>query len=364
MDTRRPASCHALPYIRTLHPYVPGLQPREPGWIKLNTNENPYPPSPRVAEAVSGEVARLRLYPDPSSLALRQAVAHFHGLQPDQVLAGNGSDDTLNLLVRVFCREGHPAGWTVPSYSLYPTLVAIQGADMVDVALGREMVLPVDRIVQSGATLFFLTSPNAPTGVAWPMAALRDLLTHFDGMVVLDEAYVDFADETAVPLLAEFPNLVVTRTFSKSYGLAGLRVGYALAAPETIDLLERVRDSYNLDRLAQAGALAALSDRSWFESTRQRIIATRERTQSFFEKLGWFTYPSQTNFVFVEPASPRRGRGAPIAADLFNHLNRNRILVRHFASSPLTDAFLRISIGRDEEMDALFAVIESWIQNA
>jgi histidinol-phosphate aminotransferase len=242
----------ALPHVARLHAYTPGLQPDEPGWIKLNTNECPYPPSPRVAGAVRRELdgaggggASLRLYPNPASAPLREAIAahHGHGLRAANVCVGNGSDDVLNLLVRAFCSPEAALGFTVPGYSLYPVLVAIQDGRAGAVEFDRSMRLPVERIAASPARAFILTSPNAPTGVAFSRAEIERVLAAYRGLLVVDEAYAPFAREDAVPLLARYPNLVVTRTLSKAHALAGIRVGYALAHAATIAILDRVRDA-------------------------------------------------------------------------------------------------------------------------
>ncbi|MES1167000.1 MAG: aminotransferase class I/II-fold pyridoxal phosphate-dependent enzyme, partial [Pseudomonadota bacterium] len=271
----------ALPHIAKLHAYTPGLQPSEPGWVKLNTNECPYPPSPRVAEALRREIgadgASLRLYPNPKSTALRAAVAKLHGLTGENVCIGNGSDDILNLLVRCFCTPDAAAGFTLPSYSLYPVLVGIQDGASTIVEFDRTMRLPVERLAASPARAFFLTSPNAPTGVGFANVDLERVLSTFPGLLVVDEAYAPFARENAVPLLARYPNLVVVRTLSKAYALAGIRVGYALAHPDIIGLLDRVRDSYNVNRLSQVAALAALEDPAYYEALIARVQVTRDR---------------------------------------------------------------------------------------
>lgn len=230
------------------------------------------------------------------------------------------------------------------------------------VEFDRSMELPVDRIAASGAQLFFLTSPNAPTGVGFPNARIRELLQAYPGILVVDEAYVDFADENAACLLAEFPNLVVTRTLSKSHGLAGLRVGYALARPGLIDLLDRVRDSYNVNRLSQAGALASLADQDTFRTNLARILATRETCLRFYQELGWFVYPSATNFLFVEPRDGAGQTGAAVSESLFELLMAKKILVRRFPSHALTSGFLRFSVGADSEMRVLNQAIQSWLQ--
>lgn len=356
----------APPHVRALHAYVPGRQPTETGWVKLNTNENPYPPSPRVTEAITRAANEsLRLYPDPRSMALRQAFARRHGLHEENVLIGNGSDDVLNLLVRTFAGANTAgAGFTVPSYSLYPVLVAIANGTSSTIDFDRSLRLPVEQLAASQATILFLTSPNAPTGVGFKTGEIEKLARTFPGMLVVDEAYADFAEENAIGLLARFPRLVVTRTLSKSHALAGLRVGCALAHPETIDLLDRVRDSYNVNRLSQAGALAALDDDSYYAGTIARVKATRESSRARLETLGWFTYPSQANFLFTEPRNREGRTGADVAESCFAHLESRRVLVRYFGGHALTRSFLRITVGTDAQMAVLFEAIESWLKNA
>jgi histidinol-phosphate aminotransferase len=356
----------ALPHIQKLHAYTPGLQPTESGWVKLNTNECPYPPSPRAAAAIRAELADdgelLRLYPNPKSTPLRQFVARLHGLREENVLIGNGSDDVLNLLVRVFGGPSAATGITLPSYSLYPVLVAINDGTTSVIEFDRSMKLPVEKIAASGARAFFLTSPNAPTGVAFTNAELTAVLETFSGILVVDEAYAPFAEENAVPLLARYPNLVITRTLSKAHALAGLRVGYALASAEVIELLDRVRDSYNVNRLSQAGALAALSDTGYYDAIIGKIIRTRDYwVGEWSGKLGWFIYPTQTNFIFAEPKNAKGETGPAVAKSLYDFLLSRKILVRAFPSHALTAPFLRISVGSDDEMFAVNTAIEAWL---
>ncbi len=357
----------SLAHVAGLHAYTPGLQPSGPGWVKLNTNECPYPPSPRVAEAVASEVggdgASLRLYPDPTSSALRAAVARLHGLDAVRVCIGNGSDDILNLLVRCFCGPGAPAAFTQPSYSLYPVLVGIQDGAVTRIPLDRGMRLPVEKIAASGARIFFLTSPNAPTGVAFPNTDIRALLDAFPGILVVDEAYAPFARENAVGLLASHPNLVIVRTLSKAYALAGIRVGYALANPEVIGLLDRVRDSYNVSRLSQTAAIAALGDPGYYAGIVAKISATRDYyAVSWREKKGWFTFPSEANFICTEPRDGAGRTGLAVARSAYDFLFSRKVLVRHFPSDALTASFLRISVGSDDEMLVLDESLDAWLK--
>jgi histidinol-phosphate aminotransferase len=355
----------ALAHIGGLHAYTPGLQPSGPGWVKLNTNECPYPPSPRVAEAIVAELggagAALRLYPDPTSSALRAAVARMHGVGAAHVCIGNGSDDILNLLVRCFCGPEASAGFTLPSYSLYPVLVGIQGGGAVAVELDRGMKLPVERIAASGARAFFLTSPNAPTGVGFPNADIAGILGSFGGLLVVDEAYAPFARENAEGLLASHPNLVIVRTFSKAYALAGIRVGYALADPAVIGIIDRARDSYNVSRLSQVAALAALADPEYFVRMRERIKATRDRCAgSWRSDRGWFTFQSEANFICTEPRDSLGRTGTGVARAAYDFLFSRKVLVRHFPSDALTASFLRISVGTDDEMLVLEENLDAW----
>jgi histidinol-phosphate aminotransferase len=358
-----------LPHVAALQAYTPGLQPAEPGWIKLNTNESPYPPSPRVAEALSREIgadgASLRLYPNPTSAPLRAALAAAHGLTPAHVFVGNGADDVLNLLVRCFCAPQAAGGFTLPSYSLYPVLIGIQDGRMQALPFERSMRLPVAAIAESHARVFLLTSPNAPTGVGFATADIAAILRRYPGLLVVDETYAAFAEEDASALVAGHPNLCVVRTFSKSHCLAGMRIGYALAHPDVIGLLDRVKDSYNVSRLAQAAALAALADAGYYAAMVRKIRATRDRVRGqWTAAFGWFTYPSQANFLFTEP-HPRGGAAGPEAArSLCDWLGARRILVRHFGSHALTSSFLRISVGTDEQMLVLQEHLEAWARNA
>ncbi|MBP6506683.1 MAG: histidinol-phosphate transaminase [Opitutaceae bacterium] len=358
----------ALPHVTRLHAYTPGLQPTEPGWTKLNTNECPYPPSPRVAEAIRREVGEdgnaLRLYPNPKSAPLRAAVAALHGLEAANVCIGNGSDDILNLLIRCFCTQAAAAGFTLPSYSLYPVLVAIQDGRSAVIEFERSMRLPLEKIAASNAKVFFLTSPNAPTGVAFSNTEIERLLQSFHGLLVVDEAYAPFARENAVPLLTRYPNLVVVRTLSKAHALAGIRVGYALANPTVIDLLDRVRDSYNVSRLSQAAALAAIGDSGYYAGVVAKVCATRDRAIRTWVDRGWFTYPTEANFIFTEPKNRQGDCGPAVAKSAYDFLYARKVLVRYFPSHALTASFLRISVGTDEEMLVLQNTLEAWLKHA
>lgn len=365
MSDRKPVSEYALPHIKSLHAYTPGFQPKGDSWTKINTNENPYPPSPTVEKAIKAVLNdSLRLYPDPQSSELREEVAKLHDLSSGNVIIGNGSDDVLNLLTRAFSTTDKKAGFTFPSYSLYPVLCGIQNTGTIEIPFERDMCLPLSRIRGCEAKILFFTSPNAPTGVGFSNESIRALLESFRGIVVVDEAYADFAEENAVELMGEYSNLVITRTLSKSYALAGLRVGYALASAEVIEALDRVRDSYNVNRLSQAGGLAAIRDQSYMKAIAGKIARTRDFYLEELKSLGWFTYESKANMLFTEPVNAAGEKGPDVAVDLFEYLKSQKILVRYFSGHALTHSFLRISIGDEDQMLNLSETIEQWLKNA
>jgi histidinol-phosphate aminotransferase len=359
MNPQEDALRYVRSVVRGMAGYVPGLQPG-PGQhlVKLNTNENPYPPSPRVLEALrKASDGSVRLYPSPDASALRAQAASIYGLSPSQVLCGNGSDEILAMLVRAFLDKGDAVACFDPSYSLYPVLANIAEARVVEVPLPRiarteELdALPVPEV---SAKLFLLTSPNSPYGMVFPTAWIARLLAAFKGIVVADEAYVDFASQSSLPLLASNPRLVIVRTLSKSYALAGMRVGLAFAHEAVIRELMKVKDSYNVSRLAQVAACEALADRAWFAETRDRVINTRARFSARLAAAGFTVLPSSANFVFAVP--PAGGS----AKRLYERLLTRGFLVRHLSAPAVSDG-LRISIGTEEEMDALDRVIEEEI---
>ena len=348
-------------WVKELAPYVPGEQPQTQGWVKLNTNENPYPASPKIAQSIQEQIDLLRLYPEPTSQALRSAIAQHFDLSSDQVIIGNGSDNILDMITRSFVGLGQ-AGHTVPSYSLYPVVVALSGGDLLNIPFEESMELPVDAIAKTPASVFFLTNPNAPTGVCFSLESIEAVLKKIKGILVVDEAYIDFGGQSAIPLLQSYDNLIVVQTFSKSYSLAGLRVGYALASPKIIQVLDRVRDAYNVDRIAQSIAQVALEDRSHFEANCEKIIQTRSQSEAFLKSLDWFTYPSSANFLFTQPKDAQGATGPEVAVSLFEYLKSKHILVRYFGSHPLTCSFLRVSIGTDNQMKTFNEGIESWLK--
>ncbi len=361
MSDKFPVSEFALPHIKELHAYTPGFQPKGDGWIKINTNENPYPPSPSVEAAIRDALGdSLRLYPDPRSTELRSEIANLHDLDARNVIVGNGSDDLLNLLTRAFSTVEKKASYTFPSYSLYPVLCGIQNSSTIEIPFERDMALPLVKLAECDAGILFFTSPNAPTGVGFLNGSIRKLIEKFRGVVVVDEAYADFAKENAVELVEEFSNLVITRTLSKSYALAGLRVGYALASSEIIEALDRVRDSYNVNRLSQVGALAAIRDQSYMKAIAGKVTRTRDYYFNELNSLGWFTYESEANMLFTEPITGKGESGPSVALDLFEFLKSNKILVRYFPGHALTASFLRISIGDEDQMLKLSETIAQW----
>ena len=338
------------PVVQTLSPYVPGEQPRQGGLVKLNTNENPYPPSPRVVAAIAGATERLHLYPDPRASVLREAIAARYGVAAEQVFVGNGSDEVLAHTFPALLKHEAPLLFPDVTYSFYPVYCRLYGISYEEVPLDAAMRLQIADY-RRPCSAILLCNPNAPTGIALPRDAIEALLSeHPDRLVVVDEAYVDFGGESAVPLVARHDNLLVVQTLSKSRSLAGLRVGFAVGQRPLIEALERVKDSFNsypLDCLAIAGAVAAIEDDAWFEETRRRIIASRQVLVRGLTDLGFEALPSQANFVFAR--HPAR-RGAELAAAL----RQRGVLVRHFQKPRIAD-FLRITVGTDEQCSRLIA---------
>ena len=346
------------PVVHSLRPYVPGEQPAMGSVVKLNTNENPYGPSPRVAAAIAAEAGEaLRLYPDPGAVRLRDALARRHGVDREQIFVGNGSDEVLAHTFQALLRHDAPLLFPDITYSFYPSYCRLYGVDYREVPLDSAMRIRVTDYRQSCGAII-LPNPNAPTGIALRRAEVEALVAdHPDQVVVVDEAYVDFGGESAVPLVCSHPNLLVIQTFSKSHSLAGLRVGFAIGQRPLIEALERVKDSFNsypLDRLALVGAVAAVEDETWFEHNRNRIIASRQRLATALLGLGFEVLPSAANFLFAR--HPDRS-GAKLATDL-----RSRaIVVRHFAGERIAD-FLRISIGTDDDNDRLIEALRPLVR--
>lgn len=354
------------PHIAALQAYQPGEQPQGGGWIKLNTNENPYAPSPKVVQAIQGlladEAKGLRLYPSPDAAPLREAAGRYHDFTSANIVAGNGSDDLLNLLIRAYAGPQRPVGMLEPSYSLYPVLAATQGAPMVKIPLSLDGSFNLKAVAESGAAIFFLTNPNAPLGVSLALEQISALARVFQGLLVVDEAYAAFAEKTATDLAKQFSNVVVTRTLSKGHALAGLRVGYALCSAEVAGVLHRVRDSYNVDRVAQVAAVAALEDVTWLRETVAKIAKTRARVATSLQGLGWQVNPSSANFLLANPIKSKQNPSVALAESAFQFLRERKILVRRFPHHPLTENGLRITIGTDVEMDAFLAAAKAWTE--
>ncbi|MBV9785776.1 MAG: histidinol-phosphate transaminase [Acidisphaera sp.] len=345
------------PLVHGLTPYVPGEQSNDDGLIKLNTNENPYGPSPAVLAAIRAAVTdTLRLYPDPHAEALRRTLAAHHGVDPEQVFVGNGSDEVLAHTFQGLLK--HPAPLLFPdlTYSFYPTYCRLFGIDFRQVPVDAAMQVRVaDYRQECGAII--LPNPNAPTSIALSPAAIEGLVhDHAEQVVVIDEAYVDFGAESVVPLVSRHPNLLVIQTLSKARSLAGLRVGFAIGQRPLIEALERVKNSFNsypLDRLALAGAAAAYADQAWFEETRGRIIASRDRLRAALLELGFEVPASLTNFLF---ARHPLHEGPGLAAKL----RERAILVRNFRQPRITD-HLRITVGTDAQCDRLLTALRELV---
>ncbi|OBS10547.1 histidinol-phosphate transaminase [Acidihalobacter prosperus] len=341
--------------VAALTPYTPGEQPRVEQLVKLNTNENPYPPSPAVLAAIRADTGDgLRLYPDPEAGALKTAIAQRYALDAAQVFVGNGSDEVLAHTFCALLKHARPILFPDVTYSFYPTYCGLYGVDYRPVPLDAALRIdPEDYAGENGGVIF--PNPNAPTGRLLPLEAVRRMLDlNPDSVVVVDEAYIDFGGESAAALVPEYPNLLVIQTLSKSRSLAGLRVGFALGQAPLIEGLERVKNSFNsypLGRLAIAGAVAAMADEAYFERTRQAVIAGRERLTTGLESLGFEVLPSAANFVFARhPAH----RGESLAAGL----RAQRVLVRHFRQPRIED-YLRITVGTDAQCERLLEVLEA-----
>lgn len=332
--------------------YTPGEQLNAPDIVKLNTNENPYPPSPRVFEAVQAALTgdRLRKYPEPTGQTFRRAASRVLGVDPDSILIGNGSDDILTILTRTFVPEGGLIVSPTPSYVLYKTLADIQWANFQTVPFAEDWSLPSPWPVKQ-ANLTFLANPNSPSGTAIREEAVIRLANEVGGPLVLDEAYGDFAEWNGLGLVGQVPNLIVTRSFSKFYSLAGIRFGMALAEPAVIRELTKVKDSYNCDVLSLAAATAAIEDQSYYADLRAKIIATRGRMTAVLTELGFRVTPSEANFVWC------RRDDRPVKP-IYEALKERRVLVRYMKYADYGDG-LRISVGTDFEVDRLFAELRS-----
>jgi histidinol-phosphate aminotransferase len=340
------------PLVRDLDPYVPGEQPKIKGLIKLNTNENPYPPSPKVLAAIKGAAdQRLRLYPNPTADRLREKLAALHGCEVENIIVGNGSDELLALATRAFVEPASKKSgpdsaiqFFTPSYSLYPVLANIHGARPVSTPLREGFALPAASELRKAA-LTFITTPNAPSGRGYSPRELEAVCRAQEGVVILDEAYVDFGKEDAMALALKHPHVLVARTFSKAYSLCFLRVGYFVGNAQLIGALHKIRDSYNVNGLGQAAALATIADLGYYRRKIKQVVDTRERLSGELRKIGFDVLPSQTNFIFARPPGPP-------AEKWLHALRERKILVRWF-NSPVTADRIRITIGTDAQANAL-----------
>lgn len=341
--------------IRQMQAYVPGEQPQGGKFIKLNTNENPYPPSPKVITAIQAAAAsRLERYPDPLGTAFRTRAAEVLGVEPDWILCGNGSDDILTILTRAFVGQGQELRLPYPSYILYRTLAQLQGASWDEVhfkpdyTLGPEFGMP-----RVGLKLVFLPNPNSPSGTVLAPSEIARIAETLQCPLLVDEAYVDFADTNCIELVKQNPRIMVSRTLSKSYALAGLRFGFLVAQPSVIAMLRKVKDSYNCDALSLAGATAAIDDQAWLASNRDKVIATRQSMAAQLRDMGFEVTDSQANFVWCtrsdRPVQP-----------LFERLKQDKVLVRYMNYPDWGDG-LRISVGTDDQADACLAYLKSYL---
>ncbi len=344
--------------VHQLTPYVPGEQPKLTNLVKLNTNENPYGPSPKVIAALQMEAAEtLRLYPDPNSDKLKTAIAEYHGLTSQQVFVGNGSDEVLAHVFQALLKHDAPLLFPDITYSFYPVYCGLYGIQYETVALNAQFEIDVDDYMRANGGIIF-PNPNAPTGIPLALAQIERLLqANTASVVVVDEAYVDFGTESAVSLINRYPNLLVTHTLSKARSLAGLRVGFALGHVDLIQALTRVKDSFNsypIDRFAEAGATAAMQDVAYFENTCKKVIATREALVESMQALGFEVLPSGANFIFA--THPQHDAQA-----LADKLRTHSIIVRHFKKPQRISCYLRITIGTNEQSESLLAALKQMV---
>jgi histidinol-phosphate aminotransferase len=340
------------PEIDAMAGYVPGEQPRMLNLVKLNTNENPYPPTPHIQEALSNiDIARLRRYPDPVAKELREEAAKLNNTTSDCVIFGNGSDDILTMIFRAFSSPQLSVATLYPSYSLYGELAAMQGAKVISIPLvGNNFALPEDILTQAKeANILLIVRPNAPTGTLFPKEDICQICENFDGIVVIDEAYADFAKDNCMDLPKIYNNVIVLRTFSKSYALAGIRLGYAVANPEIITGLMKLKDSYNVDMITQIIGLAALKDQEYFKARLEDVKTSRATLKAQLENLGFEVPESESNFLFAAPPD-RNGQKA------FEILREAEIIVRFF-NKEVTKDYIRITIGTPEENNRLVSVL-------
>jgi histidinol-phosphate aminotransferase len=339
--------------VRDMDGYTPGEQPGVGDRVvKLNTNENPFPPSPKVMAAIANiEAEALRKYPSPTADAFRHAAAKLWGVSVDHLIAGNGSDDILTIATRTFVAPGETLAYPDPTYSLYSVLAKLQDAKILHVKWEKDWHLPTEALAESNAAAIYLPNPNAPSGTFVPPAEIAKLARKFDGLVLVDEAYADFADDNCVSLVKDHDNVVVSRTMSKAYSLAGLRFGYAIAQPKVIEQMMKVKDSYNTDAISIIAATAALEDQDYAQRCWEQVKAERQRVTDELTAMGWGVIPSQANFLL---ATVPGGNGKAA----YMGLKQQGILVRFFDMPGLNDK-LRITIGTSQENNALLGGIKA-----
>lgn len=330
--------------------YEPGFQPRQADVVKLNTNENPYPPSPAVLKALS-EITpeQLRRYPDPMASAFRQAAAEVNGVEPEYIMCCNGGDELLKMAFQAFCDENRPVAYPVPTYSLYPVLAKLQNCMAVEISFDNEFNLP-PKLAGAGAGLTIVCNPNAPSGSFINVNELASLADEVSGILLIDEAYVDFAEKNCTALAKDYDNVIILRSMSKGYSLAGIRFGYAIARPDLITGLIKVKDSYNVDAVAIAVAAAAIRDQDYFRKTVEKIKTERKRLTEQLKGLGFDVPDSSSNFVLVQCKNGN-------ASEIYEKLTRRNIFVRYFAYPRLEDK-LRITIGTPEQNDKLLSALK------
>jgi len=335
--------------------YTPGFQPKAAEVVKLNTNENPYPPSPRVMEVLAGiRPEQLRRYPDPLGTAFREAAAELNGVTPDNIMCCNGGDDLLSIAVRAFCDERRPLAYPVPTYSLYPVLAKLENCEAIEIPFDKEFNLPAS-LARTGAALTIVCNPNAPTGTVVPAGELASLAAEIKGVLLIDEAYADFAECNCVSLTRDFDNVIVLRSLSKGYSLAGLRFGYAIAHKDLIDGLIKVKDSYNVDAVAIALATAAIKDQAYFRQNVEKIKQERRRLTEQLRTMGFAVADSNSNFVF---AKVRAKNLSPLpAASVQEQLAQRNIFIRYWNTPGISDK-LRISVGTKEQNEKLIEALK------
>jgi histidinol-phosphate aminotransferase len=336
--------------IEQLKGYEPGFQPKQTDVIKLNTNENPYPPSPKVMETLSKiTTEQLRRYPDPLGNQFRKAAAELNGVSAENIMCVNGGDDLLNLAFRAFCDENRPAAYPTPTYTLYPVLAKIQNCPVIEIPFDDEFNLPA-KLAATNAPLTIVCNPNAPTGSFINVEELASLADEISGVLLIDEAYSDYAEKNCTSLVKDFDNVIILRSLSKGYSLAGLRFGYAIAQPELIEGLIKVKDSYNVDSIAIALATAAIKDQKYFKDNIEKIKSERTRLTSQLRDIGFGVPNSSSNFVLAQYKSGS-------AADIHQELAKRNIYVRYFPYPRLEDK-LRISVGKPQQNDKLVAALK------